>query len=172
MSNVIYLVTGLSPYFSSLDKSKLPFKNLAEFDANAREQLSESEYKKMTSCNIRSINDWSGKGALRAYITDSQNLQKDIIKFRKAKQDEYRPNLSHLPESIIALNPLEREIAIMKWQWERLSDVEFLQNFTLTEIIIFRLKFQLVLRYQSFDTNKGSQLLEEVLKRAKSKEES
>lgn len=170
MSNVIYLVTSLSASFSSLE-SKLPFRSVADFDANAREQLSDSQYKKLIGCDIRNFTNWTGKGALKAFVNNMLSLKTDINNIRKANAERSTPALSELPASIIALNPLQREIAIMNWQWRKLSDIEFNQHFTLTQVMVFRLKLQLMLRFNAFNAEKGAQLLADIVHPTKNKEQ-
>jgi hypothetical protein len=68
-------------------------------------------------------------------------------------------------------NPLEREISIMKWQWEELTNIDFGENFSFTVVLVYKLKLQILHRLNSFNTEKGLGILESVVKPPKKMEE-
>ena len=95
----------------------------------------------------------------------------DVAELRSAKSQNRQPVLSRIPNGVNTGNPLQREEQIMKWQWEELNDIEAGETFTLNEILVYKLKLQILTRLNSFDKVKGAQVLASVVNPANNKEE-
>jgi hypothetical protein len=51
----------------------------------------------------------------------------------------------------------------MQWQWEELDSIVSGKAFTLTEIMVYKLKLQILWRLDSFNSDKGAQVLASVV---------
>ena len=63
-----------------------------------------------------------------------------------------------------------REEQIMQWQWEELDTIEAGKTFTFTEVVVYKLKLQIIIRLHSFDKEKGAQVLSSVVNPSKNME--
>tara|TARA_R110001583_G_scaffold8896_1_gene41933 strand:- start:18327 stop:18764 length:438 start_codon:yes stop_codon:yes gene_type:complete len=141
-----------------------------EFLQDARKQLSQRSFKKLETVDIQNI--ITGRGELKGFMTLFESFHGDLSKIRKAKVQNLNPNLTTLPKHILGKNPLEREQLIMQWQWEELSSFETGKTFTPTEVFIYKLKLQILCRLQSFNVNRGSQVLQAIVNPINKKENS
>lgn len=164
MSNMVYLMTSLP----SLTFGQAPPISIDEFSHDAKNQLSARHYKMVESVNIQKLDTKDTRSkTIAALIND---VQHDISEFRNAKTQKRQPKFNRMPVTVITGNPLEREKQIMKWQWEELDNIEAGKTFTLTEVMVYKLKLQIVSRLHSFNKTKGAQILESVVNPSKNRE--
>ena len=166
MSNVIYLICSLP----SLTFGQVPPISFKAFLHEANSQLSAKNRKKLESIDIREMLMNTEKGELKSFIDLLANIQEDISELRQAKANKRNPNLVKLSNSIVDKNPLEREIQIMKWQWEELTSIESINTFTLTEVMVYKLKLQILLRLHSFNAEKGAHVRASIVNSIKKEE--
>ena len=100
-----------------------------------------------------------------------EDLQKEITRIREARIRNEKAGTGLLPASVLEANPLDRELQIMQWQWEKLEDIQAGKAFTLDEVIVYKLKLELLFRLQSFNVERGTAVLDSVVNPRKKKED-
>lgn len=166
MSNVVYLMSSLP----TLTFGQVPPISMGEFNHDAKSQLSAKHFKELKSVDIQKMGD-SIKSGLKDITVMINDVQLDISEIRKARMQNRQPSLERLPKTTITANPLEREKQIMRWQWEELDSIETGKTFTLTEVIVYKLKLQILSRLNSFNIEGGSQVLASVINPLKKEED-
>ena len=167
MSNLVYLMCSLP----SLKFGEVPPISMDEFTHEAKDQLSAQHFKQLEPVDIYQAADSEGKVGLKSIGTMLEELQEDISEIRTAKAQKRAPNLVRLPQAVMNANPLEREKLIMQWQWEELDTIQAGEVFTFTEVMVYKLRLQILSRLNSFSTERGSQVLGAVVNPSKKKEE-
>lgn len=159
MSNLVYLMSSLP----SLSFGQRPPISLGEFNDNAQKQLSDKLFQRLQLTNIRGTEeDWK-KGKCGKIECLLKELQHDRIELRNSRRQHRRPELDHLNKTLVELNPLERERTIMQWVWEELETIEFGKTFSFTDVMVYKLKLQILHRLNSFNTERGEKILAAVV---------
>ena len=166
MSNLVYLMSSLP----SLSFGQVPPITMEEFTQDAKSQLSAKHFKKLEPVDIYKATDSKGKVGLKSIGAMLDEMQEDISEIRAAKTQKRAPGLQRLPQTIINANPLEREKLIMKWQWEELDTIQAGEVFTFTEVMIYKLRLQILNRLNSFNKEQGKQVLASVVNPPKKEE--
>lgn len=166
MANMVYLISSLP----SLTFGQSPPISQDHFYAEAKEQLSSKNFKTLQKLDLKNISEVECD-PLKKFIEINRQLHTDLIEIRNAKANERNPALATLPKIVLEQNPLEREKNIMKWQWEQLTNIDSGETFSFTEVLVYRLKLQILHRLNSFDVDKGSELLESVVEPSKNMKE-
>lgn len=166
MGNVVYLISSLP----ALSFAQAPPIKLEEFTADAQAQLSSKDFARMQSIDLRLIDTESEPKDLKDFHDMMAEVREDVVAIRKAKAQNQSPSLMNLPQSLVGLNPLEREKQIMQWQWDRLSAIETGETFTFIEVMVYKLKLQILWRLHSFDVERGMQVLSSVVDPPKQEE--
>ena len=167
MSNLVYLMCSLP----SLSYGEKPPITNDEFLQEAQSQLSKKSFQKIEQFSFQDISTGSVKGKLKKFATLIDELQKDMSELRAARKQKKSPELINFSKSLLELNPLERELAIMRWQWDQLTAMEVGANFTMTELMVYKLKLELVHRIYSFDEEQGAKVLDSVVNPSQISEE-
>ncbi|MCU4154733.1 DUF2764 family protein [Carboxylicivirga sp. A043] len=167
MSNLVYLMCSLP----SLKFGQVPPISMEEFTADAKSQLSAKHFKKLEPVDIYQATDSEGKVSLKRIAVMLDEMKEDMAELRAAKAQRRTPGLTRFPVTVVHANPLEREKLIMRWQWEELDSIVAGEAFTLTEIMVYKLRLQILNRLNSFDNERGSQVLASVVNPPKKKEE-
>lgn len=162
---MVYLMSSLP----SLTFGQSPPILLDSFHSEAKEQLSSANFKKLQKLDLRTISE-SGTGKLKKFVELIDQLIIDFVEIRNAKKNERSPILSILHKTVIEQNPLEREKSIMKWQWEQLSNIDSGETFTFTEVLVYKLKLQILHRLNSYKADKGLEILESVVEQSQNME--
>lgn len=166
MSSLVYLSCSLP----SLSYAQSPPLSLEEFHDDARKQLSAGHYKKLENTDIRLRGDDAKSGPVKSIRRLFEAVQSDLGELRKARKQSLKPELLKLEKIPMNLNPLEREKQIMEMQWEELDSIVSGKSFTLTEIMVYKLKLQILWRLDSFNEAKGMQVLSSVVDPSKKEE--
>jgi len=164
MSNLVYLMTSLP----SLTFGKVPPISIDEFNSDAKSQLSARHFKIVESVDMQKMN--AAKGGLKSIKSLLNDVQHDLSEIRNANAQKRQPKLERLPRTVLAGNPLVREKKIMQCQWEELDSIEAGKTFTLTEVLVYKLKLQIITRLHSFDKEDGAKVLKSVINPQKNKE--
>jgi len=167
MSNLVYLMCSLP----SLRFGQEPPITMDEFTADAKSQLSAKHFKKLEPVDIFQKTDSEGNVGLKNIGTMLDDVKKDISEIRAAKTQKRTPGLQRLPQAIINANPLECEKLIMRWQWEELDTIQAGESFSFTEVMVYKLRLQILNRLNSFDKERGAQVLASVVNPVKEEEE-
>lgn len=167
MSNLVYLMCSLP----SLSYGEKPPITHNEFFQEAQSQLSKKSFQKLDQFSFQNISTGSVKGKLKKFTNLIDELQQDMTELRAARRQKKSPELINLSKSLLDMNPLERELAIIKWQWDHLTAMEVGANFTMTELMVYKLKLELAHRIYSFNEEQGSKVLDSVVNPSQISEE-
>ena len=159
MSNLVFLISSLP----ALSYGQVPPITLDEFINDAKTQLSDRHFQVLEQVDLRKMRSDVKHGDAKAIGEMLNDLQMDISEIRKANTRQRGAKLKTLPRSIVNANPLEREMQMMHWQWEVLSDLESGKAFSFTEVLVYKLKLQILCRLQSFDKKEGAKVLASVV---------
>ncbi len=163
MSNMVYLMTSLP----SLSLGEAPPITIDEFNDDAKRELSSRHFKALQSVDIQKLEAKIGVKNISSLL---ETIKEDLSEVRTAKAQSRQAKPELLPLNAFRGNPLEREMNIMQWQWEELQDIEAGKTFTLTEVLVYKLKLQLVERLYSFNKVRGAEVLASVVNPGKNKE--
>jgi hypothetical protein len=141
-----------------------------EFTADAKSQLSAKHFKKLEPVDIFQKTDSEGNVGLKNIGTMLDDLKKDISEIRAARDQKRAPGLQRLPQAVVTANPLEREKLIMRWQWEELDSIQAGEEFTLIDVMVYKLRLQILNRLNSFSEEAGNQVLASVVNPSKREE--
>ncbi len=161
---MVYLMTSLP----SLTFGQEPPISMDEFNEDARNQLSAKHFRTLTLVDLEKMD--AKKGGIKSVSTLVNDVKHDLAEVRNAKKQNRQVMFGRLPKAVLSGNPLQREENIMKWQWEELDTIESGKTFTLTEVMVYKLKLQILLRLQSFDKSKGAEVLASVVNPSKNEE--
>ena len=142
-----------------------------EFRDMAESELSARSFKVLEKVNMQGMDGKGRKTKLKSVNKMHLDLLKDISEIRDSRTEKRPAKLALLPDSVLEANPLDREMEIMQWQWENLDAIVASKSFTLTEVIVYKLKLQLLFRIHSFSTERGVSVLDSVVNPTKKKEE-
>lgn len=159
MSNMVYLMCSLP----SLTFGQVPPISLDEFQSNAQSQLSAKHFKMLKVVDLHQVDRQRTKGVLPGLVDMLEEVQQDLSEIREARIRKRSPKLLSLQSIILDANPLEREKRIMQWQWDELEALESGETFTLTEVLVYQLKLQIVCRLHSFNVERGAEVLASVI---------
>ncbi|RKD98733.1 hypothetical protein BXY64_3596 [Marinifilum flexuosum] len=166
MSNLVYLMSSLP----SLSFEEIPPISLSEFNQDAKDQLSGKHFHIMESTDIQmdiSNTAESGSGAVNILLSE---VYQDISELRKAKRHNRQAKLERLPILVTNGNPLVREKQIMHYLWEELDSIESGKRFSMTELMVYKLKLQILWRLNSFNIDAGAAVLDSVVNPSKKEE--
>jgi hypothetical protein len=166
MSNLVYLVSSLP----SLTFGQTPPMSLDSFLSESKEQLSSTDFDALIKLDLKNFDETKGEN-LKQFRELLAQLNADILEVRNAKANQRTATIQTLSKTVFDQNPLEREISIMKWQWEELTNIDFGENFSFTVVLVYKLKLQILHRLNSFNSEKGLGILESVVKPPKKMEE-
>nr|WP_319509175.1 DUF2764 family protein [uncultured Draconibacterium sp.] len=161
---MVYLMTSLP----SLSLGEAPPITIDEFNDDAKRQLSSRHFKALQSVDIQKLDAKVGVKSISSLIN---SLKEDLSEVREAKAQNRQAKPERMPNALLRGNPMEREMNILQWQWEELQDIEAGKTFTLTEVLVYKLKLQLVERLYSFDEIRGAEVLASVVNPGKNKED-
>jgi hypothetical protein len=162
----VYLTCSLP----SLDYHQIAPLTLAEFYEEAKAQLSDRNFEKLKNTDLKDVNGLNLHARMNSFWDLENGIKADIAEIRKVARNGQVPNVQTLPKSFASKNPLEREKLLLKIQWDALTDLEFGETFSLTGILVYKLKLQILERLASFDAKKGKQVLASIVNPAKEKE--
>jgi len=157
MANMTYLLCSLP----SLSFAQHPPITMDDFLSDAKAQLATGRFQKLESLDFREVDTFNKD--LKGFKDIMFQYREDVKEIRKAKAEKRSPNLMVLPNEVVSKDPLVCEKAIMKWQWDELSSLEAGEHFTFTELLVYKLKLQMLSRLESFQAEKGRQVLQAIV---------
>lgn len=167
MSNVVYLVSGL-PSLSFGNRAPI---SLNEFMQDAKAQLSKADYSRLKSIDIKQLSKVKGMGRLKMVSELFEELETQKREFRLTRNQANTPDISTSHSYPLGKNPLELELYFMKQLWDMLDEVDVTEQFTITEVFVYKLKLQIQERLDSFNPIKGLEILNKVVQRTSEKME-
>lgn len=161
MINEVYLISSLP----ALSFGKAPPITINEFTTMAHAELTQKNCKVLGEIDLQNIDgNGNGTSSLAGKIYPLlEELQQELAGIRQAKSQGQTAKTDLLPASVLKANPLEREIQIMQCLWETLDDSAQGKTFTMHEVLVYKLKLQLLHRLHSFDTDKGASVLASIV---------
>lgn len=159
MLNEVYLMNSLP----SLSFGQAPPISLEEFSDMARSELSARGFKALERVSMRDEDSKSRKIKLKGLHKMHTGLLKDMAEIRNSRMEKRPARLNLLPDTVLEANPLDREIGIINWQWDYLDALVANKSFTLSEVIVYKLKLQLLFRMHSFNKERGIKVLDSVV---------
>ncbi|WP_299670017.1 DUF2764 family protein [uncultured Polaribacter sp.] len=184
--NLEYLISSL-PYLSFQDtedtRSKV-FSTLIKyaessgqeknvitiFDEEAAKFLTPSDYHLLCQMNLETIhkmifqkNKNTVLAAFSKYVFAMKNDIKDLRMLRRNNSKQTSSKKGWLP--IIPGNPLDEEIQLLKLQWNKLEALSIGHYTDFGALICYKLKLMLLLRWWSFDTDKGFGVFLQTIKK-------
>jgi hypothetical protein len=158
LSGYEYLITSLPAlYFDNP-----PGISLDELDERVRTNTSKNAFEEFGAMSLWNLENTPTQ-TIQTFSDFSNNLFGEISRFRKAKRDGKLFTFSLLPINFSEQNPLEAEIEIMKRLWKEIEDLSFGHHFDFTEVLFYKLKFQILSRKYSFDGEKGKAIVQKVI---------
>lgn len=115
-------------------------------------------------------------GTLRDWILFEHNLRNQLVELRAEKlgiraSPHLRTHIAEDPTVVPSLiqiaedpSPYEAELALLEIRWHFLTDQEVGHYFDLAALIIFALKLQLLDRKKKFESEKGRQVIQSIIK--------
>lgn len=166
MASLVYLVSSIP----ALSFGQEPPISMEAFLDDARRELSSNQFQSLEKLDLQQISEIKVSGKLRQFIKSIGELNTDIAEIRNAREQGRSPGLTTLTSVFMDKNPLEREKHLMRWQWDELTNIEADQHFTLTQVLVYKLKLQILYRLHSFDQQKGEEVLNSIIDPSKRKE--
>jgi hypothetical protein len=166
MSNVVYLISSLP----ALTFGQSPPISLDTFLCETEEQLSSKDFKILRELDLKNYSV-AAPGKLKSFVELLEQQKADLLEIRNANENERIPEVLTLSKSLYKKNPLEREKSIMKWQWDQLTNIDSGESFTVTEVFVYKLKLQILHRLNSFNGEKGMEILKSVVEPPQKTEE-
>jgi len=167
MLNEVYLMSSLP----ALSYGQTPPISLEEFRDMAKSELSARSFKVLEQVSMQGVDSKARKAKPKSVDKMLSGLLEDISEIRNSRIEKRQARPALLPGSVLEANPLDREMQIMQWQWENLDDIVTGKTFTLAEVIVYKLKLQLLFRMNSFSTKRGEGVLDSVVNPAVKKED-
>ena len=153
-----YLITSLP--FLQLNVS--PGINLDELNLRVAENVSASTFKKFQKTDFWKL-DYCPTSAIVAVLNFKQRLTFELAEIRKAKVKSKAFTTEIFSSEFALLNPLDAELAINRELWRKMNELIFEHNFDISEILIYKLKLQLLERQFSFDADKGMEKIKALI---------
>jgi hypothetical protein len=150
-----YLIAQLPMYAFDAEEKDLIRKEA--FLELAAANLSKADFAELCKANIA---NHAVKGlvnpSLRAYAEFEHMFREELAQCRRASMEEFehKPALFNL-SLIKDADPLELEVRLLRFRWEKLSEMEFGHHFDLDVVALFYLKLQLLYRKASFIPKMG-----------------
>ena len=136
-------------------------KSLVEIlDSEAEKFLPVSTFYIFQKINLRNIYDLefqqSKSSVLSTFSRFTFDLKNEIKQLRiSQKENEEKSLKSNLEKLIGHGTPLEKEIQIMKYQWEKLEELSVGHFSDLEALITYKIKLMILLRWWSFHVERG-----------------
>ena len=166
MLSEVYLMCSLP----SLSFGQSPPITMEEFREMAKNQLTARQFRMVEKMTMQDANEIEGKQRPKSVKVMQESLHEDLLKIRKAQAAGRQAKPDHLPESLLENNPLDREMQIMRWQWEKLDAITVGKAFTLADVVVYKMKLELLLRTTSFNAEKGAAVMTSVINPSKKEE--
>jgi hypothetical protein len=93
---------------------------------------------------------------LSAFSIFTFDLKNEIKQLQTREKGSEKKTTQSILEKLIAQGtPLEKEVRIIRYQWDKLEDLSFGHFADLEALVIYKIKLLLLLRWWSFNVDKG-----------------
>jgi hypothetical protein len=122
--------------------------------------LSPKEFRLYQQIDLKNIHSEvfrrSKNKVLKAFSTYVFLLKKQIQQLRISRKNRVNPSTTKKPLlPLIEGTPLEEEIQLMKWQWEKLEELSVGHFADFGALCLYKLKLLILIRLWSFDKDRG-----------------
>lgn len=139
---------------SASKKSLIPILN-----AEAKKFLAPKTYRIFEQIDLETIYSASFQKSknqeLAAFSTYMYSLKKDIRQLRISRKNGVESATKKTSMPLIPGNPLEEELQLLRWQWDKLEALSIGHYADFGALVIYKLKLLLLLRWWGFDQEKG-----------------
>lgn len=153
-----YQVLGLLQKYGDNTTGKLsPIEIL---DNEARKYLPASKFAVFQKINLKNIHraefrNYKSK-VLTTFSSFTFELKKSINEWRISQDEEKKkPEKSKIGSIVGEGTPLEKEIRIMEYQWDKLEELSVGHFSDFDALLIYKIKLMILLRWWSFNVEKG-----------------
>jgi len=151
-------VIGLLEKYEGPDASDMSIIKIV--DREAEKFLPASDFQVFKSMHLNNIHEksfqTSGIKILSSFSKSMYELKKQLKVLRTADKDKIKSiSLGHIESLISAANPLEKEVQLMRYQWNILEDLSADHFSDMEAVFSYKLKMLLLLRWWSFDEKAG-----------------
>ncbi|KPM30880.1 Hypothetical protein I595_2857 [Croceitalea dokdonensis DOKDO 023] len=128
-------------------------------DGETRKFLPQKAYEIFQQIELNTIHSEafqkSGNNVLAAFSSYMHSLKKDVQQLRIFRRNESESTTKKLPLPLVPGTPLEEEIQLLQWQWDKLEELSLGHYADFGALVIYKLKLQLLLRWWGFDQEQG-----------------
>lgn len=140
-------------------------------NSEAEKFLSAQKYDLFRNVNLddiyKTLFQHSSCKLLSAYSKYTFFLKKEIMQLRLARKDPKNGAPPKEQEVLIRPGtPLQAEIQVMKYQWDKLEELSVGHYADLEDLICYKLKLMIMLRWWSFDSDRGFEIFTQKTKGA------
>ena len=129
-------------------------------DSEVQKFLPVSTFLIFQSISLKNIHELqfqqSNNTVLSTFSKFNFELKEQIMRFRISEEGNEKGSTKSSIEKIIGEGtPLDKEIQIMKYQWDKLEELSVGHYANLEALITYKIKLIILLRWWSFDAEKG-----------------
>lgn len=129
-------------------------------DGEAQKFLPALKFSVFQKINLKNIHEAEFREnkskVLFAFSTFTLGLKKEIKEWRTLQNESEKKAVKHKFENIIGEGtPLEKEIRIMRYQWEKLEELSAGHFADFEALVTYKIKLMILLRWWSFNMEKG-----------------
>lgn len=161
-----YLITSL-PF---LQFNVSPGLNLDQLNSRVSENISKKNFESYQQVDFWNL-DVCPTSTISALRDFKSQLQNEIIEIRKNRATDSKVTTSILPDEFKKLNPLEAESEINRLLWAKMEELAFGHNFDLSEVLMYKMRLQLLIRQFRFDAETGMEKVKNIILSQKNREE-
>ncbi|MEM8509269.1 MAG: hypothetical protein AAF717_15665 [Bacteroidota bacterium] len=152
--------SGVFSVFKSYGSSSEELGIITILDQEASKFLTEKTWAILRLIRLEHIHEPyfqnSPNSVLAAFSSYMYALKKEITQLRASRKKRVvtpPPKQHKLP--LTQGNPLEEEMQLLKWQWDKLEELSIGHYTDFGSLVLYKLKLLLLLRWWSFDQEKG-----------------
>jgi len=152
-----HILSILEKYYGfSIDSQRI----VTVLDQEAGKFLSSKMFLLFQQINLSSIHDKgfqkSKNEILAAFSKFTFRLKTDLLELRRSRKNDSESISSKNSRFVdIPESPFEAEIYLIKLQWDYLEELSFGHYADFSALVVYKLKLLLLLRWWSFDQNRG-----------------
>ena len=128
-------------------------------DGEARKFLNPKAYRVFQQIDLNTIHSdafqKSKNKVLGAFSKYMYSLKRDIEQLRISRKNGLESTTKKPSLPFVPGNPLEEEIQLLKWQWDKLEELSIGHYADFGALVIYKLKLLLLLRWWGFDKEQG-----------------
>lgn len=141
-----------------------PVISIGHFLEEAEKWMTPSDYSVLARSVIHNYALEDIRGIFREYRDFEYGLRRELAEYRKAAKEGYEYKFTGIPSRLVKEgDPLEVEIALIRYRWQWLEDHEFGHYSDLDFFVLYYLKLQLLKRLSRFEKEAGEEAFRQVI---------